>query len=348
MMEGEGAVGGGGMYLRSEYSRENLDRNGRGVRPSGVSRERSKQEVHPERSWSAPPVRVVAPKCVSREMKQQRASLAAHALQELEQQSEENLLQRRGISQLYEWLKTVSLQEHLPALLELGVEDVSHLADLEVEDLEEAGLARPERKRFLRKQALLSLALPRPRSGLFVQSACALANDTGELTFSARSNLSTGTSSEDESIGVDPPSTERTTSSSHCSAPAAPNPAHHHLSSAPVASAASAGPRANANTWRRTCSSEEDSHGSSRATQEERVASQAGGGGGGRGGGGGESGSADVGEKPPKPAPSHARGDLPCTPHPCLKQCIYELVLECQLPHKTVNSRFQLEKSATS
>ncbi|KAJ1469951.1 hypothetical protein T484DRAFT_1918455 [Baffinella frigidus] len=334
-------MGGADEYLRSEYSRENVHHHGRGVRPSGVSRERSKNDLQHERSWSAPPVRLVAPKCVSRdvsrEMKQQRASLAAHALQELEEQSEENPLRRRGIAQLYEWLKTVSLQEHLPALLELGVEDVSHLGDLEVEDLEEAGLARPERKRFLRKQALLSLALPRPRSGLFIQSAFsnpqnaqdaqnALVNDTAELTFSARSNLSTGTS--DESFGVDPPSTART-ASSDCS------PARD----------AHAG---STHTWR-PASSEEHSRdstrsGGSRDTMGKRATTSAfrdsegvahlaggagagaagaggkgggvvspGGGDGGEGGGGGGgrgvSPDAGAGEKPLKPSPaSHARG----------------------------------------
>ena len=60
------------------------------------------------------------------------------------------------IQDLYAWLKTVSLQEYLPVLLQMGVEKISHLADLEEGDVQEAGMTRPERKRFLRKQAELA------------------------------------------------------------------------------------------------------------------------------------------------------------------------------------------------
>jgi hypothetical protein len=189
--------------------------------PPAYSNDGPKEQHQNSRSFSAPPVRMPKTKFVSQEMKLQRASQAARALKEMESKVTGNPLGREGISKLYEWLKVISLQEHLPALLELGVEDISHLGDLEVEDLEEAGMARPERKRFLRKQADLSLAqttltVPRPKTAHFIQSCSSRGAHAGGL--SARSGLSAETAGSDlsereDSIGGDAPSTERTESS---------------------------------------------------------------------------------------------------------------------------------------
>lgn len=68
-----------------------------------------------------------------------------------------NLFDKTEIQDLYEWLKSISLQEYLPVLLQMGVEEILHLVDLEAEDVQEAGMTRPERKRFLRKQAEITL-----------------------------------------------------------------------------------------------------------------------------------------------------------------------------------------------
>jgi len=94
---------------------------------------------------------------VSTEMKMARAASAAQYITSQGAGSRDtDVFAKAEIQDLYAWLKTVSLQEYLPVLLQIGVERISHLADLEEEDVQEAGMTRPERKRFLRKQAELA------------------------------------------------------------------------------------------------------------------------------------------------------------------------------------------------
>ena len=90
-------------------------------------------------------------------MKMARAASAAYFITAKKAGTEDaNVLDKIEVQDLFSWLKTISLQEYLPVLLQMGVEKISHLMDLEVEDVQEAGMTRPERKRFLRKQAELA------------------------------------------------------------------------------------------------------------------------------------------------------------------------------------------------
>ena len=94
---------------------------------------------------------------MSTEMKMARAASAAQYITAQGAGSRDtDVFAKAEIQDLYAWLKTISLQEYLPVLLQMGVERISHLADLEEEDVQEAGMTRPERKRFLRKQAELA------------------------------------------------------------------------------------------------------------------------------------------------------------------------------------------------
>jgi hypothetical protein len=73
---------------------------------------------YPERSWSAPPTRMTtaATLTLSTDMKAQRASSAARKLCQMEST---DAFQRPEVEKLYVWLKTISLQEYLPALLQV-------------------------------------------------------------------------------------------------------------------------------------------------------------------------------------------------------------------------------------
>lgn len=94
---------------------------------------------------------------MSTEMKMARAASAAQYITSQGAGSRDSdIFAKPEIQDLYAWLKTTSLGEYLPVLLHMGVERISHLADLEEEDMQEAGMTRPERKRFLRKQAELA------------------------------------------------------------------------------------------------------------------------------------------------------------------------------------------------
>ena len=90
-------------------------------------------------------------------MKMARAASAAQYITSQGAESRDaDVFAKAQTQDLYAWLKTISLQEYLPVLLQMGVERIIHLADLEEEDVQEAGMTRPERKRFLRKKAELA------------------------------------------------------------------------------------------------------------------------------------------------------------------------------------------------
>jgi hypothetical protein len=93
-------------------------------------------------------------------MKMARAASAAQYITSQGAESRDaDVFAKAQTQDLYAWLKTISLQEYLPVLLQMGVERIIHLADLEEEDVQEAGMTRPERKRFLRKKAELAFEI---------------------------------------------------------------------------------------------------------------------------------------------------------------------------------------------
>ena len=165
--------------LRQEHSNENLGK-------------RATVAVRSTRSLSAPPVRAVGNEQVSRvssEMKLARATSAAHYIaSKVEGTKNTDVFTKSEIRDLYSWLKIISLQDYLPVLLQMGIEQISHLVDLDAEDLQDVGMTRPERKRFLRKQAELAFddAMKCVSQPITSQDAI---SELGERAFSSISDL---------------------------------------------------------------------------------------------------------------------------------------------------------------
>ena len=121
-------------------------------------------------------------------MKMARAASAVQFITSNRRGSDDaDIFTRAEIQDMYSWLSTISLQEYLPVLLQMGVEKISHLSDLEVEDIQEAGMTRPERKRFLRKQAELAFDDALDSMKQLTTTECA-ASDLGERAFSSISD----------------------------------------------------------------------------------------------------------------------------------------------------------------
>lgn len=98
-------------------SGSNAPRGSASVEPSGT--------VRHQRSRSAPPVRSMeAGTRISRDLKLKRATCVAQSLTQMGQDSSSDPFQRPEVKELYGWLKAISLHEYLPALLELGVDEV--------------------------------------------------------------------------------------------------------------------------------------------------------------------------------------------------------------------------------
>jgi hypothetical protein len=61
------------------------------------------------------------------------------------------------VQTLYEWLKQIDLEEYLPKFQEHGAAKITHLLDIESEDLDKIGLKALEKKRFNKKREQLCM-----------------------------------------------------------------------------------------------------------------------------------------------------------------------------------------------